>query len=864
MDVLLADFVRKGIIMRKVAFLFFLTISICLSACSSEKSYTLSFDSNGGNAIEPVTTDGKSVVVIPEDPEKSGFVFQGWYLDNDTFLEPFTANSLVNQPITKNLTVFAKWTAVPTDYYTVDFETQCNIGVTSQQVYKETGLSVPDITRNGYTLEGWYTSQNDGLTLDEKWSFETNLVNSNFSLYAKWNVNQYTITFNSKGGTVTPSITQDFGTVLNVPNPTKTDYVFGGWYLDEDWLQPYSLSTMGYENITVFAKWLRTITFISSGENSIPSMNFVPGTSITPPNDIWELGHTFSGWYSDQDFTQPLEFSALPDQNITVFVKWEINQYQLSYESNGGTEYEIQTLDFGSTLPFPTPIKAHYTFGGWYWDEEFEIPWIFPIMPDFNLKLYAKWTPTLYGIHYSEVYQQIGRRTLRESETVVSLSIGEEFSGILTSTGETFMVGENSRGQLGIGSTTDQTFPVIAYDPFKLTPDEKVICLSAGTAHSSALTSNGRLLIWGANSNGQLGNGTTVDVHSPTDITSRFNLSADETIISVTLAFNHSSALTSKGRVFFWGWNNEGQLGDGTRLDKSTPTDITNQFNLSAGETVIGLSLGYTHSSALTSTGRIFLWGSNAHGELGLGTTTATLIPTENTSRFNLLSGETIIQICLGVEFSIALTSTGRIFSWGENSYGQLGNHSLNTVLFPTEITNYFYLPEGEIIIHISSGGYHSSAITSNGQIFSWGNDAYAQLGNGEEGGIKFTPVRITSNFTLINGETILKTILSHNSSSALTSNGRIFMWGDNASGYWADGTMENKSIPTETLVETKISYIDAQAYTFASKIEFPDTDRPGYSFVGWYTDIALTKLFTQIYMPEAQVTLYGKWVLNP
>ena len=127
---------------------------------------------------------------------------------------------------------------------------------------------------------------------------------------------------------------------------------------------------------------------------------------------------------------------------------------------------------------------------------------------------------------------------------------------------------------------------------FNLAVGEIIISISTGEFHSAALTSEGRLFTWGRNAFGQLGDGTTIDKHVPTDITNKFNLATGETITSFSLGFHHSLALTSAGRIFTWGNNSSGQLGDGTTVDKNVPTDITSQFNLVVGESILSASLG--------------------------------------------------------------------------------------------------------------------------------------------------------------------------------------------------------------------------------------------------------------------------------
>ena len=131
--------------------------------------------------------------------------------------------------------------------------------------------------------------------------------------------------------------------------------------------------------------------------------------------------------------------------------------------------------------------------------------------------------------------------------------------------------------------------------------------------------------MWGINSSGQLGDGTTINRSTPIEITHKFNFGLEEKISEISLGGAHSSALTSTGRLFTWGSNSQGQLGDGTTVNKLTPIDISNKFMLLESDSIIQVALSYDnvgsgHSSALSKSGRIFTWGDNWAGQLGDGT----------------------------------------------------------------------------------------------------------------------------------------------------------------------------------------------------------------------------------------------------
>jgi alpha-tubulin suppressor-like RCC1 family protein len=157
------------------------------------------------------------------------------------------------------------------------------------------------------------------------------------------------------------------------------------------------------------------------------------------------------------------------------------------------------------------------------------------------------------------------------------------------------------------------------------------------------------------------------------DVTSNFDLQGEDKITSMALGFFHSSALSSLGNVFTWGYNSGGQLGDGTKNNKFLPIDISARFSVSNEESIISLSLGREHSAALSEDGRIFTWGSNFYGELGDGDAVTKSSPIEKNYAFSLRAADYIINIDLNSNHSSAVSMLGDVFMWGSNNDGQLG-----------------------------------------------------------------------------------------------------------------------------------------------------------------------------------------------
>ena len=230
-------------------------------------------------------------------------------------------------------------------------------------------------TRKGYTQVGWSTVDGG----EKVYGFEDVYTqNEALTLYPVWNANQYTITFDTNGGSEIAPITQDYGTEITAPdNPTRKGYTFKGW--DKEIPE-----TMPAENITVKAQWeinQYTIAFDTNGGSEIAPITQDYGTEITAPDNPTRKGYTFKGW--DKEIPK-----TMPAKNITVKAQWEINQYTITFDTNGGSEIAPITQDYGTEITAPdNPTRKGYTFKGW----DKEIP---ETMPAENITITARWKDT--------------------------------------------------------------------------------------------------------------------------------------------------------------------------------------------------------------------------------------------------------------------------------------------------------------------------------------------------------------------------------------------------------------------------------------------------------------------------------------
>ena len=347
----------------------------------------------------------------------------------------------------------------------------------------------------------------------------------------------------------------------------------------------------------------------------------------------------------------------------------------------------------------------------------------------------------------------------------------------LDSEGNIWTWGSNSYGQLGNGSKGEAVLV-----PTKVTNGVKYTQISGGSSNVLALDSEGNLWTWGYNYHGQLGNGlsgTNANVLVPTKITNGIKY----TQISAGI---HCLALDNEGNIWSWGYNSDGQLGNGLEgEDVLIPTKVTN------GTKYIQIEVGYGRNSlALDSEGNIWSWGDNGDGELGNGKRKENvLIPTKVTS------GKKYVQISTGNGTSLALDEEGNIWGCGENDYGQLGLEQ--TAMYWTQTT--------VKLNKISTNGEDSAGLDEKGNIWTWGSSSGGQLGNGSKGEDVLVQTKVTD------GIEYVQVSVGEHYMIALDNEGNIWSWGNNREGQLGNGSKgENVLVPTKITNGIKYTQISA------------------------------------------------------
>ncbi|MGD9604868.1 MAG: leucine-rich repeat protein [Bacilli bacterium] len=369
----------------------------------------------------------------------------------------------------------------------------------------------------------------------------------------------------------------------------------------------------------------------------------------------------------------------------------------------------------------------------------------------------------------------------KEPPKIVLASTGDWFSIAITENGKIFSWGYNYRNRLALGISNSLVYktPQHVTSSFGLYDDEKIEKLSSAIQNSILLTSKHRVFTWGFNDKGQLGNGSTSPSILPVDITSQFNLYEEEYIIDVDVNYFNASAITSLHRVFVWGVNYYSQLLDGTFTNSSVPLDITNKFDLNQADYIIKINGGINYFVALSKLGEVYTWGLSSTGRLGYTPSSGeTRIPHAITNNILLLSDEKVIGLDCGDTHTIAYTSEGRLFSWGLNLGGELGlGYESSYQIIPSLIP--FSLDASDAIKFLVVGGNSNYLFAESNRTFVWGKNNNNQLIPISNTTNINCPFEITNYLSLLDGE-LITTACTYDKILIVTSFGRLLGWGSN------------------------------------------------------------------------------------
>ena len=500
----------------------------------------------------------------------------------------------------------------------------------------------------------------------------------------------------------------------------------------------------------------------SSDSDSPPAPSGMPGPqSVTegkqatrPTTDPTRDGSLFDGWFLKDanghsnvayDFSQPVTSS------ITLVAHWspaDIGSWAISPnngDAQGGQQVTITPPKIGRGIRF-NQISASDNFTG------------FSVGVASDGNAYA-WGDNKYG----QLGQDPSTTTTQNAPTKVPMPdgvpIGFTYTQVAAGGAHVLAIGsdqtiyswgQNQYGQLGDGSTQDRSKPqpVKGPDgqPFKATQ------VTAGFTDSAAIDLNGRVYVWGSETNGQ----RTYSASKLTPTLAKDPSGSDKGLkaIQVSARYGFLMALDANGNVYTWGYNNHGQLGNGQSTGKystayvADPAPVPDPKNASKTFKARMISSGEVHALAIGQDGTAWAWGMNADGQIGDGTLTDRSTPTQVKNPADASQGFQAAQIIAGATYSLAIDQSGTAWGWGENTFDQLGsNQGTSELLVPSQVSppaGQDNAGKGFAVARISAGSACSLAIGQDGKSYSWGYDFRGQLGTGSNNGTKIiTPTLV-------------------------------------------------------------------------------------------------------------------------
>ncbi len=520
----------------------------------------------------------------------------------------------------------------------------------------------------------------------------------------------YKVTFNADGGNPEPA-DQNFSTPNSrvkrpSPDPTREGYQFDGWFTGNI---AYDFSKPVTENLTLTAKW-----------------------TFQDPNNTWSIS--------------PDKGSQLGNES-TIITPPNITRRNIRFSQVSGSKNDSSTT-YGFSLAVGSDGNA-YAWGDNRYGQ----------LGDGTTT--ERHTPVMVRKPDRETYPD-----LPADFTYVQVSAGSYYSLALGSDGYVYAWGYNNYGQLGNKTKSNSSKPIRVRDPANPEDANKGLQatqVSAGYSHSLAVGSDGYAYAWGYNEYGKLGNNTSDDLSDvPVHVRDPADVSKGLKATQVNAGWRHSLAIGTDGYAYAWGYNKNGQLGNGkTSSTNANPVPVrvrnpANPDDESKGLQATQVSAGYSHSLAVGNDGCAYAWGFDYCGQLGNNSTTDSTVPVHVRDPANPddeSKGLQATQVDGGYEHSLALGNDGYAYAWGENDKGQLGNNTTSGYYYPVKVlaSEQSTSKAGPWLhaVRIIAGDQHSLAIDTDGNTKTWGRNDSGRLGDGTTNN-KSAPVPVVFNLQLV------------------------------------------------------------------------------------------------------------------
>ncbi|PYP20674.1 MAG: hypothetical protein DMD53_09895 [Gemmatimonadetes bacterium] len=352
--------------------------------------------------------------------------------------------------------------------------------------------------------------------------------------------------------------------------------------------------------------------------------------------------------------------------------------------------------------------------------------------------------------------------------------------GLTIVTGAAYCWGANGSGQLGDGTMTNRSSPVLVQAPAGVS----FAAVTGGDLHTCGLATglSAAAYCWGGNGSGQLGDGTMTSRSSPVLVQAPAGVS----FAAVTGGAAHTCGLTTglSAAAYCWGGNGSGQLGDGTMTSRSSPVLV----QAPAGVSFAAVTAGAAHTCGVTAAGTAYCWGDNGFGQLGDGTTTSQSSPV----LVQAPPGVSFAAVTGGVADTCGVTAAGIAYCWGRNLEGQLGDGTTTNRLTPVLVQ----APAGVSLAAVGAGDFHTCGVTATGAAYCWGANGSGQLGDGTNTTNRLTPVLVQApagvSFAAVTAGAV--------HTCGVTAAGTAYCWGRNVEGQLGDGTTTDRLTPVRVV----------------------------------------------------------------
>ncbi|MCL1875212.1 MAG: InlB B-repeat-containing protein [Synergistaceae bacterium] len=777
---------------------------------ASVETFLVTFMDHDGTELKKQLVEKGSSATAPADPVRTGYTFIGWDEDFSN--------------ITDELYVSAMYEI---NKYTVIFMSD-GVEFNRQKVEHGNAAVDPGIpAKEGYAFTGWDTSFTN--------------ITGDLTVTAQYEINKYTVIFMSDSVEFNRQTVEHGNAAVDPGIPAKTGYAFTGWDTSFTNITGDLTVTAQYE----INKY--TVIFMSDGVE-FSRQTVEHGSAATNPGVPTKEGYTFTGWSAD--------FSYITG-DLTVTALFGGNTYTVVFMSDG-VEFNRQTVEHGNAAVDPgIPAKTGYTFTGW--DTSFtNITGDLTVTAQYEINKYTVifmsdgvefsrqtvehgsaatnpgaptkegYTFTGWSADFSYITGDLTVTALYESETSFVpvtdiINVPDEatantplvLTGTVIPTDATNIditwsvkdegtTGAALSGNVLTAATAGAVIVTATVKDGLESSDWAVI--AAGDDHSMAIKTDGSLWAWGWNEYGQLGDGSTINRRAPV------RAGAANDWQTVSAGSDHTAAIKTDGSLWAWGYNYYGQLGNGTNTNNSSPVRVGSENDWAA------VAASWSHTIAMKTDGSLWAWGINYNYQLGDGTTISRNEPVR------VGSDNDWAAVAAGWCHTIAIKTDGSLWAWGYNHHGQLGDGTNFDRSTPIRIGT------ANDWAAVAGGDYHTIALKTDGSLWAWGWNDSGQLGDGTNTS-RNVPVRIgdAKDWAAVDA--------SHYRTTAIKTDGSLWAWGYNEIGLLGDGTNMNQNSPVRVGTANDWTLVSGGYHHTIAKKKDGSIWAWGYNYHGQFGD---------------------------